>query len=481
MVVGLRVALLASGVVLAGCGSSAGGAAAGPASRTDPDAVHVVGRTFRDGRGRQLLFRGYNAKAAPVYDVTFDDGRTANDTFTDFSEAFASRLEQLGLNALRLPVNWSDFEPVPLRYDDAFLARIEAILQLAHAHHFYVLVDMHQDAYSKEIGFDGEPLWAIVPPPAMLLSGPVTNDRQLTGPVLDATASFFSNVPAADGRLLQDAYVTAVERIVTRFLGDPAVLGYEAFNEPFVLRYTELDAFHQRFADGIHSVDRDAPMLFEPDSTRNETDYAVIPDAPLSHGPGAYAPHIYTDIFSNPQDNQWASQDPSVLAPSMAAANQEATAWGTPLFVTEFGCDQSKPQGPGWISAELDLQDKVLASSTIWELSDRGGWGFFANDGAEQPRTSTVVSRTFPRAVAGDLVSIERPAAGHMLVHWRQTAETAGLPHEVSLSDDYATGYRVLCDGAPVSFEAAAGRATFTCPDMAGDRTFEVIGTPRSP
>jgi endoglycosylceramidase len=472
---------MAASLAVASCGSSAGPSRVPSASRTDPDAVHVVGRTFRDGRGRQLLFRGYNAKAAPVYDVTFDDGRTANATFTDFGEAFAARLEQLGLNALRLPVNWSDFEPHPLEYNDAFLARIEAILRLAHAHHFYVLIDMHQDAYSKEIGYDGEPLWAIVPPPDMLLQGPVTTDRTLTGPVLDATASFFANVPATDGRPLQDAYVAAVERIVARFLGDPAVLGYEAFNEPFVLRYTALDAFHRRFADGIHSVDRDAPMLFEPISTRNETDDAIVPDAPLSQGPGAYAPHVYTDIFSNPQDNQWASQDPSALAPSMAAANREATAWGTPLFVTEFGCDQSKPQGPGWISAELDLQDQYLASSTIWELSDQGGWGFFANDGTEQPRTSTVVSRTFPRAVAGDLVSIERPAPGHLLVRWRQTAETVGLPHEVSLSNDYATGYRVLCDGAAVAFETAVGRATFTCPDKAGDRTFEVIGTPRSP
>ena len=143
-----RIAALAAGLSVASCGSSARRGPAPPASRTDPDAVHVVGRTFRDGRGRELLFRGYNAKAAPVYDVTFDDGRTANATFTDFSPAFAARLEELGMNALRLPVNWSNFEPFPLAYNDAFLARIETVLQLAHAHHFYVLIDMHQDAYS---------------------------------------------------------------------------------------------------------------------------------------------------------------------------------------------------------------------------------------------------------------------------------------------------------------------------------------------
>ena len=56
--------------------------------------------------------------------------------------------------------------------------------------------------------------------------------------------------------------------------------------------------------------------------------------------------------------------------------------------------------------------------------------------------------------------------------------QTKGLPHEVSMSNDYATSYAVLCDGAPVQFTAVTGRATFTCPDGAGDRTFEVVGTP---
>jgi hypothetical protein len=46
------------------------------------------------------------------------------------------------------------------------------------------------------------------------------------------------------------------------------------------------------------------------------------------------------------------------------------------------------------------------------------------------------------------------------------------------MSSAYATNYQVLCDGAPVDFAQATGRATFTCPDKDGDRTFEVIGTP---
>jgi hypothetical protein len=165
----------------------------------------------------------------------------------------------------------------------------------------------------------------------------------------------------------------------------------------------------------------------------------------------------------------------------MQNAMNEAAAWGTPIFVTEFGCDQTLARGPLWLSAELDLQDRFVVSSTAWEFSGGGAWGFYDANGNEFAATAKVMSRTYPRAVAGDIVSIERPAPGDMIVHYTQTDRTRGLPHEVSMSNDYATSYQVSCDGMPVTFTAATGRATFTCPDVPNaprDRTFEVKGTP---
>jgi hypothetical protein len=170
--------------------------------------------------------------------------------------------------------------------------------------------------------------------------------------------------------------------------------------------------------------------------------------------------------------------DPAALEPSMDHASQEAAAWGTPLFVTEFGCDQSTPQGPVWMAAEQDLQDKYLASATAWEYSGEGSWGFRGSDGVEWPKTVKTMSRSFPHAVAGDLLAIERPAPGDVIVHYRPTARTAGLPHEVSMSADWATGYQVSCDGTSVPFTQTSGRATFVCSATdSAEHTFEVKGT----
>jgi endoglycosylceramidase len=482
----MRTAMLSLAAALTfACGPSSSSspppAPAPPAKRTDPAAVHVVGTAFRDTQGRQLLFRGYNAKFTEIFDNTFDDGRTPEETFPDFTEAGATRFEQLGWNVMRLPIDWSGLEPYPEQYAESVLQKIGGALDMAQRHHFYVIIDMHQDGYSKEIGEDGEPLWAIVPPPTQLLQGPFDDARRLTAQVLEAGYNFFAPtmVSASDGRPLQNAYITAVQKIARRYVGNPAVLGYEAFNEPVVLNYKYLNAFHEAFADGIHAVDGDAPVLFEPISTRNQLDSAIVPDTPWSNGPGSYAIHIYTGWFSMPDGNNWASMNPALLAPSMQAADMERAAWGTPLFVTEYGCDVTMPQGQPWLSAELDLQDQWLTSSTAWEFSGLGSWGFHDNSGIERPSLTHIMARMFPRAVAGDLLKIDRPKLGDMIVTYRPSAQTRGLEHEVSLSTEYVTTPKVLCDGQAVTFTQATGRATFVCPVTdTNAHTFEVVGTP---
>jgi len=453
-----------------------------PVHRTDPAAVHVEGKAFRDGKGRQLLFRGYNAKVTTLFDVTFDDGRVPEETFPDLSETEAARIEQLGWNVLRIPVSWSGLEPHPLQYSAAFLTKLDSVIAMAKAHGFYVFVDMHQDGYSKEIGEDGEPLWSIIPPPTVLLQGPYSDARRTEPPALEAGWSFFENKPASDGRPLQNAFVGAVQQIVRHMVGAPQVLGYEAFNEPVPFLASQLDTFDVTFADAVHAVDADAPVLLEPVATRNQFDTAVIPSSPWSTGPGSYAIHVYTCWFSmqpTPCSNAWSDENPAELAPSMAHAELERAGWGTPLFITEFGCDQTTPQGPVWMSAELDLQDQYLASSTAWEFSGLGSWGFHDSNGNEYPKTTYVMSRTFPRAVAGTLLKIERPSAGDMVVTYQASPATNGLEHEVSLSTAYVTSPSITCDGQKVAFTQLTGRATFTCPVTdSAVHTFEVVGTP---
>ena len=82
----------------------------------------------------------------------------------------------------------------------------------------WCLVDLHQDAYSKEIGEDGAPLWAIMPPPTELLEGPLNDleERRISQQVLDAFSTFFGN---RDG--IQDAFVEMLERLTEHLKNKP--------------------------------------------------------------------------------------------------------------------------------------------------------------------------------------------------------------------------------------------------------------------
>lgn len=472
------ITLALSLTLVAGCGDDGEDVASPDAL---PAAITVSQGAFRDELGRQVLLRGYNARVEGIFDVTFDDGRIPLEYIPPFAEEDARRFEELGFNVLRLTVNWSGLEPQPLQYNEAYMQRIDAVLRLARAHHFYVLIDMHQDAYSKEIGEDGAPLWAITPPPEMLLQGPLTDlaDRRLSMQALAAGINFYANENAQDGRPLHDAFVAAVQQLVRRYRDDPTVAGYEAFNEPIVFNDQLLDAFHERFADGVHALDPDAAIFFEPDSLRNLRDSAPIPKEPWSKGPGVYSPHIYTTVFSQPLDS-WASENPADLTASMERAAREAQAWGVPLFVGEFGIDQTIERGHRYLEAELNLQDRFLASSAVWVWREAGQWGLREEEGAERPATVGVVSRPYPRAVAGDLLAIERPDAQTLRVRYRATPALAGEQHEVSASADFAANFEVRCDGIPTSFTRRTGRIELKCPDGGtGEHTFEVRGVDR--
>lgn len=470
-----RILALLLTILAASCGGSDF-----PIRRTRPNVARVEGRTFRDGQGRQLILRGYNVRVTGMMDVTYTDGRLPQYIIPEFSEADFARWEELGFNVVRLPINWSAIEPEPGQYSEAFLTQLEQILDWALAHHVYVLLDMHQDGYSKEIGEDGAPRWAISPYPTddQLTGGPANDARRTSGPVIAAGINFFADMPAQDGRPLTEAFIEAAVVVAKRVARHEAVLGYEAFNEPVVFIASTLDAFHLRFAEAIHEVDRDAPIFFEPRAIRNQTDRDTPTTTPWQGGAGVYAPHIYTAWFSIPDQGGWASEDPNVLTESMLLAEDEAAAWQTPLFIGEFGCDQAIARGPRWLEAELDLQDRVLASSTAWVWAETNSWG--ANDGSKVERRETirVMSRPYPRAIAGDIVSIERPTRNVMRVTYTATDRTAGLPHELSASEDHIVNVVTRCDGVETAHTAETGRVLVTCPGASGtEHVIELEGT----
>jgi endoglycosylceramidase len=404
-----------------------------------------------------VTLRGVNARVAGIFDVTFADGRLPLEAIPVFDDGDAAKMEELGFDLLRLPISWSGLEPARGSYDTAYLDRIAAVVRACRAHGILVLIDFHQDAFSKEIGEDGAPRWVLDlllgPGNYPYLGGPLDDleARRFAPATLEAFRQLFRNAADVQGDLASAATVVA-----RRFARDPGVLGYEILNEPIAFVIPDgnaaLAAFHARIATAIRGVDRRHLIAFEPDAVRNVLNQAPLPDQPFPVSGGLYAPHIYTDVFDG---HDYASGDPAELAPSMERAAAEAAAWGTPLLVGEYGIDPNAPNSNAWITAEVDLQDRLRAHSAfwLWEETSQGRWGLFdgesSDPGGERIARTTALSRVYARAVPGHVVEHAFDATANTLRLRYDADGTAPLELFVP-ARRFPGGFELRCDGAVI-------------------------------
>jgi endoglycosylceramidase len=273
-----------------------------------------------------------------------------------------AQMRDLGFNFIRLPANWSQLEPMPGVYSTTYIDRIAQVVDWAQQQGIYVLIDMHQDSYSRftpesapfsipplltptqEGGghADGAPPWAVVTEGEPALS--VEGEGELNAFVEAAFTNFWLNrVPtnpttgkalpqgAAPGPGLQDHYIGAVAALARRFKGNSTVVGYELMNEPLpgliaapgVFDQEFLYPFYRRLIDAITGThdgidcpvgtpytsvcgyrdlgvdDRQHLIFYEPMALRNITDVALGLSIPFSSYQNlVYAPHAYTHVFT---------------------------------------------------------------------------------------------------------------------------------------------------------------------------------------
>lgn len=446
-------------VSLTGCSSSA----AKPRSTAPCSEPRAKGAPFGvqcgqlvDAEGRVVFLRGVNARVRGVFDVSFDDGRQPLEPIPAFDASDARQMRDFGFDALRLPIDWSGIEPTEKGgFDQAYLDRVAGAVDAAASAGLYVLLDLHQDAYSKEIGEDGAPLWAIQPPPTKLLGGPLTDlgQRRLSKQVTDAFDTFFGD--SAKGAELRKRFVAMAVHVIERFKDNPHVIGLEIFNEP----ETD-DAGIARLNDAAYQAIRQAApdklYLFEPPATRNLTDQASLPTAPL--GPmTAYAPHVYTYAFTSaPADLQ--KQD---LRRSNENARHEADAWHAPLVITEWGFDPGLAVAGNYVTWQSELQEEYQASSFfwVWKEESQGSWGCFDHDAASGTWTARkglekALARVRPARVAGwpESYAFDR-ATGKFEMKFRADP-TVTAPHLIAIARMLGKPLEVTCDGAAAHYTA---------------------------
>jgi endoglycosylceramidase len=183
-----------------------------------------AGRWITDAAGKVLLVSGVNMvnKLTPY--------TPAADGFGSDDAAF---LADNGLDAVRVGVLWEAVEPQPGVFNDSYLASIKSTVDMLGSYGIVSLLDFHQDMYNEEFQGEGAPAWAIDDnglPAFPELGFPANYFLQ---PALQTAYNNFWDNATVDGKGLQDWYAGAWQHVAAYFDGNPYVLGYDLYNEPF--------------------------------------------------------------------------------------------------------------------------------------------------------------------------------------------------------------------------------------------------------
>jgi hypothetical protein len=358
-------------------------------------------------------------------------------TYPPLCEDDVSAMAALGFNAIRLPLSWSLLEPQREQFNTIYVERIAQIVDWARARHMYVIVDMHQNAYSHFVGAgphvdlgsdSGAPQWATVTDgfPSQVYS----KQRELNPAVLEATTNFWY-----DRNGIQDEYISAVAHLARRFRDDPAVAGFGVYNEPLLgwnlppgFEDLLLFPFYRRVIDAITGARDGLPCwsgffmpapcgyrdlgvhdtrhLFFLDTglLREVTDFPTHLGMPLTSYPNvvlalhAYT-HIYTvDAIALHQKASDATYPWDGYDQSYASAVREAKAMAAALVVTEFS---NNPTDDDLIlKSQLLEQEKYRLGYAFWPWKETGagGWGLFNKDGCLRMSRDRLLARVYPQA-----------------------------------------------------------------------------------
>jgi hypothetical protein len=442
--------------------------------------IQVEDGRLVDEFGREWLVRGINARVEGLFDVTFDDGRIPLQPIPDFNADDASAAVAMGFNMLRLPINWSGLEPTEGEFSEVYLQRLDEVVTLATAAGLYVLIDFHQDAYSKEIGEDGAPLWAIEPPPTQLLQGPLTDlaQRRVSAQVLAAFAGFFRN-----DLDLQNRFMPVFELVVRRYADRAGVIGIEVMNEPVasgvpngdeaLYDFYELAVSTMRAAGSRHTV------WLEPDAQRNFSQTAPIRSEPFPDDQVVYCPHFYPGLVGITADSVegWKTR----LTQTFDDLILETGSWGGALVVGEWGVDPLDPESVLYWEAVDQLSDERLFGHIYWLWKERsqGSWGFYTwlEEGERwEPRVDAIAqfSRAAVMAVPGRLVSHRSRREDGVLTATFQADGSEAAPL-VYLPEG---SWTATLNGEPIELQrdAATGRALVPWQGQSGQ--FELVITP---
>ncbi|MFZ4297233.1 cellulase family glycosylhydrolase [Streptomyces cinereoruber] len=444
-----RTALLASAVAAALLAPTAARAETGDgAGRTAGAGIPAL----TDEHGRVLTLRGWNVE---------DKANRGDAALSAVTEKHFRDMRAKGFNFARLLVFWDDLEPRPGQYSQAYLRKIERILDWAEKHDVMVLVDAHQDVFGPAFGHRGIPAWATR-----------TDGLPFTPRPDDWFSEYFEPaVQRAFTHLYEDEDLRRAQARMWRVLADrldghPALLGYDLINEPMGeiregedlataarrIERDQLTPLYNRLADAVRTVDRDAWIFVEPTPIVGE---GVPTGLGRIHDPKVvYAPHFY-----NTGMEAGADYDPAAgwIESYERAVTHYPEQYKVPVVVGEWGpLNNSLPNMNRFYRDAMSSLGRYGSgwAGYVWCY----GGGYCAVDGTGAFRTNKeLTAEPYAEAVAGRVRSAAYDSGTGV---YRLTYDAAGRRGSRVTELSLPPGdWRVTARGAALVLRKDRGRA----------------------
>jgi endoglucanase len=264
-----------------------------------------------------------------------------------FTEEDARFIRSLGINLVRLPFNYRQFEddmdPMVLR--PSGFKHLDRVINLCAENGLYTILDLHAAA-----GYQNQD-WHSDNPSQMAL--------------------FWQH------KHFQDRAVWLWERLAERYQGNPWVAGYDVLNEPSDPSGVLLGAFYRRAVAAIRRIDPEHIVFLE--GNRYSQDFSVlgspIPNAVYTlHN---YAPPGFIQGGPYPGTTRGECFDKAVVRARLTEACQYMLKNHTPIWVGEFGpVYTGVPENDAGrfrlLEDQLSLYDELGASWCLWTYKDLG-------------------------------------------------------------------------------------------------------------
>ncbi len=499
-----------------------------------------------DDRDRLVLLHGvtpaslldFGPGVIPPYPIdpsAYENGacpaNTGSSRYPPLCQSDLVRMAALGFNSMRLPISWSLLEPRRGQFNQTYLERIAQIVDWARALRMYVIIDMHQNAYSHFVGASdktvdlaynsGAPAWATITDglPSTLL---IKNKREVNPAVFEATTNFWFD---RDG--IQDEFISSLAFVARRFENDSVVVGYGVYNEPWPgwnlppgFEDLRLFPFYRRVIDAITGARDGLPCwsgLFMPASCgyrdlgvddrrhlffldtgllREVTDFPTHLGMPISsYRNVVLALHAYTHVYTIDQLRgekvQGATYPWGGYGQSYGFAEHEARAMDAALFVEEFGNNPLDDQLI--LKSQVAEQERHRLGFAFWTWKENGGsesWGMFdsADTSVSAPSLSgclrtareRLLARVYPAASPDPDASFSYDeGTGAFVMHG--TARPTAPPVVVYIPPEVTGPISVLGTGPPDTATLPNGVRILTVSAVDGNFAVEIAPAPFAP